>query len=135
VARAVTLTGLVEAFLLVALLFTGYALLAASWLAGPPGAGSPASGPRIRLRVSRVVWPAAAGEALVLTLLAALWFDSLGHGGWLLVFSLLGLLASGGDRWLRHRLLGTRARDELWPLAAGVLRYILAGLICAWRLP
>jgi hypothetical protein len=38
---------------------------------------------------------ALAAEALVLTLLAGLWFASLGHGGWLLAFLLIGLLASG----------------------------------------
>ena len=32
-------------------------------------------------------------EAAGVTLLASLWFDSLGHGGWWLVFLLVGLLA------------------------------------------
>jgi len=80
------------------------------------------------------VWLPATAEALVLTLLAALWFGSLGHGGWVLVFLMLGALAGGGDRWLRHRLLGTPAGAELKLFAAGLLKYLLAGWLSAWCL-
>jgi hypothetical protein len=33
-------------------------------------------------------------EALLVTLFGSLWFDSLGHGGWWLLFGLVGLLAA-----------------------------------------
>ncbi len=82
----------------------------------------------------RIAWLPATAEALVLTLLAALWFGSLGHGGWVLVFLLLGALASGGDRWLRQRLAGTPAGNELKPFIAGLVKYLLAGALCAWCL-
>src|SRR5256885_3936780 len=38
-------------------------------------------------------------EAVVLTLLGSLWFDSLGSGGWGLLFLLIGLLAAYPVRW------------------------------------
>ena len=65
------------------------------------------------------------GEALILTLIASLWFDSLGHGGWWLLFLLLGALAAFPAR-LRERavLLGL--------VDAG--RYVGAGALLAWRL-
>lgn len=67
----------------------------------------------------------AGGEALILTLIASLWFDSLGHGGWWLLFLLLGALAAFPAR-LRERavLLGL--------VDAG--RYVGAGALLAWRL-
>jgi len=84
--------------------------------------------------LARAVWPAATAEALVLTLFAALWFGSLGHGGWLLVFLLVGALAAGADRWTRHRLALTPPRHDLRWFAVGMLKYLVAGLVCAWRL-
>jgi len=74
------------------------------------------------------------GEALVLTLFAALWFGSLGHGGWWLVFLLLGLLVAGAERGLRFAFLRSAARPELLGLALGVARYLVAGALLAWRL-
>jgi len=62
------------------------------------------------------------GEALLLTLFGALWFGSLGAGGWWLVFGLLGALrewpgsASTGASLLR------------------VVRTLVAGGLLAWRL-
>ncbi len=74
------------------------------------------------------------GEAIGLTLLASLWFDSLGSGGWWLVFLLVGLLAAyGGGRW---RLLES-VSDRKQALIVGLMdtaRYIVAGAILAWRL-
>jgi hypothetical protein len=101
-----------------------------------PGVGL---GPQRRAVVSwggllRAVWLPATAEALVLTLLAALWFDSLGHGGWWLPFLLVGALASGADRWARRRLEGTSAGRDLRWLAVGLLKYLAAGMVCAWRL-
>jgi len=64
--------------------------------------------------------PRLAGEALLLALLAALWFGSLGPGEWWLIFGLLGALMA-------------------WPLAtlldgARILRVVVAGGLLAWTL-
>ena len=66
---------------------------------------------------------AAAFEALAVTLFASLWFDSLGHGAWWVLFGLVGLLASA---------LSTR--PALAAVAFTVMRYFGAGAILAWRL-
>ena len=68
-------------------------------------------------------------EALVLTLLAALWFGSLGSGGWWLLFMLFGVLAIG-PRWLRAF---AQPRTLVW-LGADLARYLVAGAILAWML-
>lgn len=68
----------------------------------------------------------AAGEALVLTLVGALWIGSLGHGSWLLLFLLLGLL--------RFAFLGPLSRKDLKPIGLGLLKYLAAGALLAWRL-
>src|SRR5512134_3637008 len=39
-------------------------------------------------------------EALLLALIAGLWFGSLGHGGWMLLFGLVGLLVEWTG-WMR----------------------------------
>jgi hypothetical protein len=131
----VSLTTILEAFVLVAVLFNAAALLSARDVLGrPSGAGASGSGAAGWRGLTRRIWPAATAEAFVLTLFAALWFGSLGHGGWLLVFLLVGALAAGGDRWLRHRLLGTASGSELRLFAAGLVKYLLAGLVLAWRL-
>jgi len=123
---------------LVAALFITVAAATVRWTGGGGGLGARGSsrpttplgwGPAIR-----VVWLPAAAEALALTLLAVLWFGSLGHGGWVLVFGLLGAIAGGGDRWLRHRVLGTPGSTELRLFAACLLKYLLAGWLCAWIL-
>jgi hypothetical protein len=64
-----------------------------------------------------------AAEALVVTLFGSLWFDSLGHGGWWLLFGLVGLLAAG-----------LPSRPPFVALAVSVLRYVGAGALLAWRL-
>ena len=63
---------------------------------------------------------ALAGEALLLALLAALWFGSLGSGGWWLVFLLLGALMA----WPVRSVKG----------AARVARIVVAGGLLAWTL-
>jgi len=76
-----------------------------------------------------------AGEALLLTLFGALWFGSLGHGAWWLVFLLVGAL-----REWPVPVPATRARGR--PIAPrGIvlrvfrtLRVVAAGGILAWRL-
>ena len=76
----------------------------------------------------------ALGEAVVLTLLAALWFGSLGHGGWVLVFGLVGVLVSGAERGLRFALLRSAKGPELTEFLIGVARYLAAGALLSWRL-
>ncbi len=97
-------------FLAVAVFFVGFA-----WVTGGRKRGT-------------VAVPAL--EALVLTLFTALWFGSLGHGSWVLVFFLLGLLASGfgsrteagpGVLWSRATLI-TAAR---YVAAGGILALLL----------
>lgn len=106
---------------------------------GPGGALGPDPGPRNPEPASwgallRAVWLPAAAEALVLTLLAALWFGSLGHGGWPLVFLLLGALVAGADHWTRRRLAGAPPSRELRWLGLGLLKYLAAGAACSWLL-
>jgi hypothetical protein len=103
----VTLGRLALAWAPVALWF-----VAVSWLTE----GRPAPG-QVARRVFRC-----GGEALLLTLLASLWFDSLGHGGWWILFALVGLIA------------GVPARQTVWLVAADAARYVAAGAILAWRL-
>jgi len=127
------------AFLFVAVVFIALGAALVRWTTREPGTGerAPDPGPRTPIdwgTAFHAAWLPAAAEALVLTLLAALWFGSLGHGGWVLVFLLLGAIAGGGDRWLRHRVLGTPAVAELKLFAAALLKYLLAGWLCAWFL-
>jgi hypothetical protein len=72
-------------------------------------------------------------EALVLTLFASLWFDSLGSGEWWLVFLLVGILAS-----VPVQLLRMNGPDRKWTFAVAeagdLLRYLVAGALLAWRL-
>ena len=66
-------------------------------------------------------------EAVVVTLLGSLWFDSLGSGGWWLLFLLIGLLVAYPLRW-------GEPKQELVVGLMDTLRYIGAGAILAWRL-
>jgi len=105
-----TLPRLILAWLPVALWF-----LFVGWLA-----------PRIRLSSVPPTksWAfATVGESLVATLVASLWFDSLGHGGWWLLFALLGLLAAA-----------LPSRPSLVSVLVTVARYVGAGGLLAWRL-
>lgn len=106
--------------------FFAFAPVAALFLA----VGWAASG-RTLNRAAAVVLLA---EALVLTLLAALWFGSLGHGGWFLVFLLLGALVAGADRGLRFAFLRSAGPEELNRFGLGVAKYLVAGALLAWRL-
>ena len=67
-------------------------------------------------------------EALVLTLWAALWFGSLGSGGWWLLFVLIGVVAIG-PRWLNGF-----GRSRLLEVLADLARFVVAGAILAWIL-
>lgn len=69
------------------------------------------------------------GEAILLTMFAALWFASLGHGEWWLLFAVLGALIEGPIR-LRHR--ADAAVTGPWiPLLAGTARIVAAGGVLA----
>lgn len=129
---------IVETFGMVALLFIAVAavsmrLAGGLWGVGGGVSAQPTAPPGWGSAV-RAVWLSAAAEAFLVTLLAALWFGSLGHGGWVTVFLLVGALAAGVDRWPRHRLMQTNVRQELAVFAAGLARYVLAGCLCAWHL-
>jgi hypothetical protein len=115
-----SLTTVVEAFVLVAVVFNAAGLLTARWANRGPGL------------LSRV-WPGATFEALILTLVATLWFGSLGHGGWAMLFLLLGALPAG-DRWVRRALAGAPTRGEATVFVASLLKYLVAGLGCVWLL-
>jgi len=93
------------------------------------------------LVVSRLVNPRGVGklrrarvflvEALLLTMLGALWFGSLGAGAWWLVFGLVGALRE----WPPGRLPAEGTDPIGIGLAAlRVLRTVVAGGILAWRL-
>ena len=74
-------------------------------------------------------------EAGVVTLFASLWFDSLGAGGWLLVFFLVALLVAFPRRlvmWQHVEL--PRRRHLLVHASLDVARYVIAGALLAWRL-
>jgi hypothetical protein len=74
-------------------------------------------------------------EAGVVTLFASLWFDSLGAGGWLLVFLLVALLVAFPRRlvmWQHVEL--PRRRHLLIHASLDVARYVIAGALLAWRL-
>jgi hypothetical protein len=74
-------------------------------------------------------------EAGVLTLLASLWFDSLGAGGWWLLFLLLGLLVAFPRRLVMWQHVEPLRRRALWIHACSdVARYVIAGGLLAWSL-
>ena len=104
-----TLIRLVVAYAAVAALFIGVA-----WAAGHRERGNAV---------------ASAAEALVLTLLGALWFASLGSGGWVPVFLLLGVLGSGV--WTSARATPGGGRPALWlrVTIVAAIRYLAAGFL------
>jgi hypothetical protein len=83
-----------------------------------------------RLRAPLWHW---AGESLLLVLLGALWFASLGAGGWWLVFGLVGAIREWPEPGsnTRHRKHPWR---ELAVRTLGIGRIVVAGGLLAWRL-
>ncbi len=74
-------------------------------------------------------------EAAVVTLFASLWFDTLGAGGWWLLFLLVGLLAAFPRRLVMWQHVDPERRRHLLAHAGlDVARYIAAGALLAWRL-
>lgn len=90
------------AFLVIATLFVGI-----GWVTGARKRGNAA---------------ALAAEALFLTLVGSLWFASLGHGGWVLVFALLGLVASAATG-------AAGSGMKLFTTALTTARYVVAGAV------
>ena len=80
-----------------------------------------------RLLVERVV------EALLITLLASLWFDSLGSGGWWLLFLLIGALVTV-PKWFAIGERSAPKRALVATAVAHLARYVVAGALLAWRL-
>jgi hypothetical protein len=109
---AVTLVTLFSGLVPVALLFLG-----TSWLAG---------GRSLRRAPAWI----AVMEAVLLSLIAGLWFASLGEGGWPVLFLLFGFLV-GLVEWGRQPP-GEAGRPAR--LVLTVLRYVAAGALLAWRL-
>jgi hypothetical protein len=80
------------------------------------------------LSALRAELPTQAIEGLLLTLFAGLWFGSLGSGGTVLLFLIVGALIeipsslrsqpTGGIRWK--------------PVASGIVRIVLAGAVLGW---
>jgi len=72
-------------------------------------------------------------EAALVSLIASLWFDSLGSGEWWLVFTLVGVLAT-----VPVQLLQTAGSERKWAFVVAeggeLLRYLGAGALLAWRL-
>lgn len=110
-----TLSKLALAALLVTIVFAG-----AAWLR--------------QRRLNRGVLLVCVLEAGLLTLLAALWFGSLGTGGWLTVFVLLGALAGTAERGFQHALTPPPHGPLLVPFLVDVARYGSAGALLAWSL-
>jgi hypothetical protein len=74
-------------------------------------------------------------EAGVVTLFASLWFDSLGAGGWSVLFLLVGLLVAFPRRLVMwQHVEPLRGRHLLVHAAFDVARYVIAGALLAWRL-
>ena len=67
-------------------------------------------------------------EAVLLAMFASLWFASLGHGEWWVLFIVLGLLIEGPIRQ-RHRPEEVTAVPAWRPLLLGTLRLLGAGFV------
>jgi hypothetical protein len=73
-------------------------------------------------------------EALLLVLFAALWFGSLGHGAWWLLFLVTGLLIEVPAR-LKLRAADPERVSFSWPnLTGSLVRFLGAGALLAWLL-
>lgn len=79
-------------------------------------------GPRFR-----APWATYVSDALLFTLLASLWFASLGSGGWLLLFAMLGLVLEGPGRYRDREGGFDGSRAGIKRLVLGVVRIVGAG--------
>jgi hypothetical protein len=127
----VSLPRLLLAWLPVALLFAVAPPLGYRWSGDPAVPAQPAlawapNGWEVRWRLV---------EAAAVTMFGSLWFDSLGAGGWWVLFLLVGLLAAFPRRLVMWRQVDSARRSVL--LVHGCLdvaRYVAAGGLLAWRL-
>lgn len=125
-----TLTRLVLAWALTAgwfVIATRAIAALVAWLAVPAGQTGPPPAPP----PAWITWRAV--EAALVTLFAALWFHSLGSGGWWLVFLLVGALATI-PMWLRARGDQPPRQALVVGACADIGRYVVAGAVLAWRL-
>lgn len=99
----------------------GAALAVAAWFAGWALAAA-----RVTDRTGPLKFRHDAIEAVLLTLFAALWFGSLGHGAWWILFAVLGLLTEGPIR-ARHRADLPVTTVPWRELLLGTLRIVGAG--------
>jgi hypothetical protein len=90
-------------------------------IVGPP----PAAG---RFRAG---WRVYLADALLVTLFGALWFASLGHGGWVLLFLMVGLLLEGPGRFRDGSGTVDLSGKGLFRLVPGLARIVIAGGILA----
>ena len=91
-------------------------------------------GPRPATGRLRAGWKVYVADALLLTLFAGLWFASLGHGGWVLLFLMVGLLVEGPARFRDGSgVLDLSGKGKL-RLASGLVRIVAAGSVLAWLL-
>ena len=72
-------------------------------------------------------------EAALVSLIASLWFDSLGSGEWWLLFLLLGTLMTS-PRWFVRAPDPRPQRAIIADTVCELLRYVVAGALLAWRL-
>jgi hypothetical protein len=72
-------------------------------------------------------------EALLLALIAGLWFGSLGHGGWMLLFGLVGLLVEWTG-WMRIAGEVEPPLPALVHIVLGGARGVAAGGLLAFAL-
>ena len=118
-----TLLRLVLAWAAVTLWFLLFELIEQRIVGPAPAAG--------RLRAG---WKVYVTDALLLTLFAGLWFASLGHGGWVLLFLMAGLLIEGPARFRDGSGTIDLSGKGIVRLLAGLIRVVVAGGILAWRL-
>lgn len=81
----------------------------------------------------RAGWKVYVTDAVLFTLFAALWFASLGSGGWVLLFLMFGLVVEGPGRVRDGSGKMDLSGKGILRLAMGVLRIVVAGGILAWR--
>jgi hypothetical protein len=129
----VTLPRLLLAWLPVAVVFAVAPPLGYRWTTGAEGA-APAP-PTLAWTPNRweVWWRMV--EAAVVTMFASLWFDTLGAGGWWVLFLLVGLLVAFPRRLVMWpQVEPARRRVLLMHGGLDVARYLVAGALLAWRL-
>ena len=79
----------------------------------------------------RAGWKVYVADALLLALFAGLWFASLGHGGWVLLFLMVGLLVEGPARVRDGSGSMDLGRAGILRLVVGLIRFVAAGGILA----